>query len=115
MVTTGGNKPSVQKGVGGWLDMVKIALVITTMNGAFGGSPIFNLFYGRLLTVQQRWDQYCRSNILNLPVRVQALQAGTLQEYWVIQDRNVRGDSEDSMRATKCLMQRQAQCRSCFD
>jgi hypothetical protein len=48
----------------------------TTMNGAFGGGPIFILFEGRLWIAQWWCNQYCRLDSMNLPMQVQALQEG---------------------------------------
>ncbi len=56
MATTVGNGPTIQKGDGGWPSMVEWQLhdrerddndsLITTTNRAFGGKPIYILFYG---------------------------------------------------------------------
>ncbi len=62
MARIGDNGPTVQKGDGGWPGMVQWQLhdrewddddsPTTTMNGAFGGGPIFILFEGRLWIAQ---------------------------------------------------------------
>ena len=82
MATKGGDGPNVQKGDRGRPSMVQWQLQdresddnnspMATMNGAFGGSPIFFFFYGHLLIAHQQFDQYRTSDTMNLPVQVQA-------------------------------------------